>query len=226
MLLTRDVLRLLVRNHPKSANSLLRTSKKTYDWITTDYALMRYLGEYYHKKLSNDLSLQVRRLFHFSDTEGSVKDVYISEPFVNKKRCIIAFNPHGFTVKRNKDLSEIKIEVQNPQSKNALVKIEKLGRKAEILRRQQLVDDEESFQQIDDIVKGVMHAVNEALQNKGNRKWDWLECSQLFFVMMCVVVFTLTCYTKNVPIVLELLGIMVITIVYYRKSLGCETLLF
>jgi hypothetical protein len=226
-MLSRDILRLLVRNNPTLANGLMRTSKRMYDWVITDRVLMSEIGEYYHKKLSNGLSFQVRRLFHLSAAgSGIITDVYISEYDTGKKRCYVSSDKFGFGSKRTKELNEIKSESDNPQSKMALKQIQQIGYKAELLRRQELINDEESFQQMDDVVKGVQHVVDQAMTYKAGRKWSWTGYLWCCFAMLCVSLITLIFYQKRLPFALELVSIGVIAIIYYRKNLGREILLF
>lgn len=187
-MLSRDIVRLLVRRFPEVANSLLRCSKQYHWWITSDSITMQQLGESYHKKLSQQFQKEVVRFFHLKrdNVTGDVVDVYLSNSLRGRKECVIEFQNHP---RLRKSLGDLSIERQSPSSQDALNQIRSVDAKLKILRRSQIIEEEDSFQRIEDVVSGITHTLEEKIKPK------WKLATYLNFLcgVLVVLIFTMFC---------------------------------
>jgi hypothetical protein len=119
-MLSRDIIRLLVKRNPEIANTLLPTNRTIHRWIVTDDVLMKELEEHYHQRMQTEVDTQTARLFHIVLNGRQIKNVHLTEGYRNERQYQITFQTgtsHTGSIKK------LKVDLTNPQSRDAYRRI-------------------------------------------------------------------------------------------------------
>jgi hypothetical protein len=206
MLLTRDILRLLVKRNPDIANVLLRSNRTIHRWIREDKGLMLGLARYYRDNIYKKLNAEVVRLFHLClirlmgvmggpGLPDKVINVHLSETFKGKEYKVMTESgrTHTGTIK------QLRTEMTNPQSRDAyrqITRLHKQSRSLPAIPPDEDRDDNERdvTQMIDDICNGVKWVCR--VEHKPKSKFTWMRLAVLF--LMCEIAVVLAYATKGV----------------------------
>lgn len=164
----KDIVRLIIMKSAHAAHPLLTANKKFHHLITGDNPSMKTLVE---RRLI-DLSLQIRselvRVFHLSN--DNIKNIFLS---MERSSKVAKFQFEAQYLATVKPLHEIKVELQTPQSKDALRKLIKLVRQLKSIAKQKSFLSDEQRNMITknwDLISGAMQvALTEPSPTK---VWD------------------------------------------------------
>lgn len=152
-MLSRDIVRLLVKENPEIANALLPTCRTVHRWIESDKLLMQDLAEHYRKQIRQQLNVQVSRLFHIQTFRGDrdVVNVHLTEGY-KRQEYKVDFDSG---IAKTGSLGELRTEMTNPQSKDAYNRVLRLQSRSKALGRKFGTTEQE--QTVEDICSGIRH---------------------------------------------------------------------
>jgi len=186
-MLSKDVIRLLVKEQPALANKFIRCNKTLHKQVINDKFMMKDLFQHYQSQIKEEVSRQTKRFFNYSNVASGPVTNVCSQQVARKAGYRISFFS-GFPTTGT--ISDLRVLMKNPQSKEAFARLRNLSQRNASLKR--LYNGPNAINDnVNDICSGVHHVATMEYK----KPFRFLSWAKLF--LMCELVMLLILVTNR-----------------------------